>query len=184
MQAGLHQERMGDQRFGTPEETAAEAPRVLQRRPGNQSNSKKINVGKTLQVRRGVMRKVWRGITTAVLGLTLSGGVAQAGTLTTPLIAPPAPEYANDCTVINVSNQPVTVTVEVIGLFSSQSNSTTCTIPPGDLKDFCAAFLQGPGFCKVTSPLGTDTLRKAVRAVLMTSKTTAPFQIEAIIEAR
>jgi len=130
------------------------------------------------------MRKVWRGITTAVLGLTLSGGVARAGTLTTPLIAPPAPQYANDCYVINVSNQPVTVTVKMVGLFGSQGDTNTCTIPPGDLSDFCAAFLQGAGFCKVTSPLATDALRRAVRAVLMTSKTTAPFQIEAIVEAR
>lgn len=57
------------------------------------------------------MRKVLRSMTMVVLGLALNKGLAQAGTLTTPFVFPPS-AVGNIRTVTNVSNQPITVTVE------------------------------------------------------------------------
>lgn len=127
------------------------------------------------------MRKILKSMTTAVLSLALSQGVAQAGALTTPLVAPVS-AVANICTVTNVSSQPITVTVEMIGL-SDNKNMNTCTIPPGDLKDFCETFLGGPGFCRVSSTMSTEALRKAVRAVMVTHQPSAPYGVEGVIEA-
>lgn len=71
----------------------------------------------------------------------------------------------------------------MIGL-SNNKGMNTCILPPGDLTDFCEAFLSGPGFCRVTSTVATEALRKAVRAVMVTHQPNSPYGVEAVIEAR
>jgi hypothetical protein len=102
---------------------------------------------------------------------------ANAGTLTTPALFQGGSNQ-NVCVAINIGTTPVMVTVKMTGL-SGATDSDTCTMQPNDVGDSCQAFLNEMAFCRVTS-----TKITSVRAVMMNRSTTAPFTINATVEAR
>jgi hypothetical protein len=115
------------------------------------------------------------------LGLLLAlSQAATAGTLTTPTLFQGSGQ--NVCIAINVGNQPLTVTVEIVGFFGG-GNEDTCALQPGN-PEGCQAFHNGAGYCKVTAAGTNNVVRQNVRAVMMNRNTTAPFTINATVEAR
>jgi len=102
---------------------------------------------------------------------------ASAGILTSSALFTGGPSGQNVCVAINVGRAPISVTVEVIGL--SSSDSETCTVQPNDVSSSCQAALADFAFCRVTT---ANT--KSVRAVLMNRSTASPFTVFATAEVR
>jgi hypothetical protein len=102
---------------------------------------------------------------------------SSAGTLKTSALFLGGPSAQNICVAINVGPSPMKITVEVIGL--NGTDTETCTVQPNDIDSSCQAFLAEFAFCKVTA--GNV---KNVRAVMMNRSTASPFTIFATSEAR
>jgi hypothetical protein len=119
----------------------------------------------------------------AVLGITFAlalGSSAWAASLTTPALFAGGPSGQNVCVAINVGTTPVVVTVEVVGLFATDSD--TCTLQPNDVDSNCQAFRTNDmAYCRVTAPA---TKLKFIRAVMMNRSTVSPFTIHATVDAR
>lgn len=116
-----------------------------------------------------------------ITGLVLVlGGIAEAGTITTPTLFQGSGQ--NVCVVTNVSAVPRQVKVEIVGFFDT-GDEATCLLDPGD-PEGCQAFLNGAGYCKVTAAGTNADVRTRFRAVMMNRNTTAPFTINATVEAR
>jgi hypothetical protein len=110
-----------------------------------------------------------------------SFGPASAGALFTPIIF----IGGNDqllCIANNVSPNTITVRVTIIGFFAS-SPVEVCTLAPGD-KFGCQQFLNDQsGHCRIVSSISTPDLRAGVRGVMFSRITTAPFTVDAIVQA-
>jgi hypothetical protein len=102
---------------------------------------------------------------------------SSAGILKTSALFLGGPSAQNICVAINVGPSPMKITVEVIGL--NGTDTETCTVQPNDIDSSCQAFLAEFAFCKVTaSNVGN------VRAVMMNRSTASPFTIFATSAAR
>jgi hypothetical protein len=122
----------------------------------------------------------------AVIGLAaafLQFGTANAdGQIATPILL-----LSNDtdqvlCIVNNVSNAPVTVRVQILGVVSG-SSTDTCTLAVND-RGGCQVPFFGAGRCRVLINGATnEQVRDRVRAVMFTRAITAPFAIEAVVQA-
>ena len=107
-------------------------------------------------------------------------GAAHAGTLSTPMIFKGGGDQLV-CIASNVSSQPITVRVTIIGVLGNASS--TCTLPAGD-NDGCQAFRNNDaGRCTITATGEQSELRARVRGVLFTRKITSPFTIEGAVQA-
>jgi hypothetical protein len=125
---------------------------------------------------------VLRGVIT-VVALTFSHVVANAGTISTPILFLSNNTNQVVCVANNVTSGPITVTVRIIGLVSGGSTST-CTLPATDRAGCQLAFF-GAGQCRISNPsLTHQQVRDRVRGVMFTRPTTSPFAIEAVVEAR
>lgn len=117
----------------------------------------------------------------ALFFTTLSLGVANAGTLSTPILFTGGVNQLI-CIANNVSNQPITVTVRMIGL--TGTSIETCTLPAGDNQG-CQEFRNNDAaHCTITAGVEQSELRARVRGVMFSRRTTsAPFTIEAVVQA-
>ena len=111
--------------------------------------------------------------------LVLGVSVSSAGTLTTPALF--AGSAQNVCVVINVGTTPADVTIQMIGLTSTDTE--TCAgetaVQPNDINSSCQAAVNDFAFCRVTS-----TKSKSLRVVMFNRQTTAPFTINAAVDGR
>ena len=107
---------------------------------------------------------------------------AGAGRLVTPPLFSGGANHQNVCVAINVGNQPIEVTVEIIGLLADESD--TCTVLPNDLDSSCQVAIEDFAFCRVITDFGQPRTTRVVRVVLMNRLTIAPFTIETAVEAR
>lgn len=117
----------------------------------------------------------------AVLAVALSHfGAAQARTISTPMIFKGGGDQLV-CIASNVSSQPITVRVTIIGVLGNASS--TCTLPAGD-NDGCQAFRNNDaGRCTITAAGEQSEVKARVRGVLFTRKITSPFTIEGAVQA-
>jgi len=96
---------------------------------------------------------------TTVLMLTLAGA-AQAAVLVTPLFMALGTNDA-DCTIVNVGNQPRTVTIDVVSSLGTVQESFTGLVNPGTIG---LEFESNPGgsrYCRFTVEGGKQTWRAA-----------------------
>ena len=122
--------------------------------------------------------RIPRILLTMALGIGFALGLvasASAGSLKTSALFLGGSQ--NVCVVINVGTAQTTVTVQMIGLSSTVSD--TCVIQPNDIDTSCQLALADFAFCKVTAPNVS-----IIRAVMINRSTAAPFTIFATSEAR
>lgn len=128
---------------------------------------------------RSFIRRIIAGSAFTLLSL----GVAQAGGIFTPILF----LGGNDqliCIANNVSGAPLTVRVRIIGVLPANSAQQTCTLPVGD-KNGCQAFLAGSGHCRIfVDALTTEQVQLRVRGVMFSRITTAPFTVDAVVQAQ
>ena len=107
---------------------------------------------------------------------------AQAGNITTPILFLGASNQLV-CVANNVSTSTVTVNVTIVG--ATTSVTQTCTLHSGD-RAGCQAFKNNDaGHCIIAVPsLSSSQVATDLRGVLFTRKTTSPFTLEAVVEAR
>jgi len=126
------------------------------------------------------MKRTWRTLLTTAMGIGLTFGLAasaSAGTLKTSALFQGGASSQNVCVAINVGPAPITVTVQMIGL--SSTDTETCLVLPNDINSSCQASVNDFAFCRVTSSNTGN-----VRAVMMNRLIVAPFTINATSEAR
>ena len=122
-----------------------------------------------------------RRIFASLVGLLQSIGIANAGTLSTPIIFLGGGNQLI-CIANNVSLQAITVTVRIVGF--SGTSQQVCTLAAGDTNG-CQAFRNNDaGHCRIISNLEQTELQARARGVLFSRSTTAPFLIRALVQAQ
>lgn len=106
---------------------------------------------------------------------------ANAGTISTPILFLGSSNQTV-CIASNVTTASVTVRVAIIGIVSGGA-AATCTLPSND-RAGCEAFFNGAGQCRISiANITNDQVRERVRGVMFLRRTTAPFAIEAVVQA-
>jgi hypothetical protein len=114
---------------------------------------------------------------------TLSLGVASAGTISTPILFLSNNTNQVVCVASNVSASSVTVNVFIRGIVSGGATST-CTLPASD-RGGCQVPFFGAGQCRIAvTGLTNAQVREVVRGVMFTRSTSAPFALEAVVQAQ
>jgi len=120
----------------------------------------------------------------AAAGALISASVftAGAGSISTPII------YLGDgnqlvCIANNVSSITVKVTVTIVGV--TQSSSQTCTLHSGD-RVGCPVFRNNDsGHCIIeVAALSDSQVFSDLRGVLFSRQTVSPFNVETAVDAR
>lgn len=106
---------------------------------------------------------------------------AHAGSISTPILFLGSSNQTV-CIASNVTAGTITVGVRIIGIVSGGA-SDTCTLPPND-RGGCEVFFNGAGQCRISvANLTNGEVRQRVRGVMFLRRTTAPFSIEAVVQA-
>lgn len=123
-----------------------------------------------------------RSILASMVFTLLPLGVAQAGSVKTPMIFLGGGTQLV-CIANNVHSAQVTVVVKIIGTVDNAQQS--CVLPAGD-RDGCQAFKNGQaGYCVISIAGMTNAeVATRVRGVLFTRKTVAPFAMEGTVQAQ
>ena len=125
---------------------------------------------------------VLRGVIT-VVALTFSHVVANAGTISTPILFLSNNTNQVVCVANNVGTTSISVVVTIRGLVSGGATST-CALSPSD-RGGCQVAFFGAGQCRISNPnLTNQQLRDRVRGVMFTRPTTSPFALEAVVQAQ
>ena len=129
-----------------------------------------------------IARGVARSVAAAAAALLLYAGTANAGSISTPILFLGGTNQLI-CIANNVGSGNVTVRVRIIGTITTTTE--TCTIPPND-PGGCQHFLNDQsGYCVIFNNNITDAQLKArVRGVMFTRSTSAPFAIQAVVQAQ
>jgi hypothetical protein len=116
--------------------------------------------------------------------LLLQLGVAQAGSIFTPIIFLGAGNQIV-CVANNVSAETIRVTVRIVGLTNGGVSTETCTLAAGDFAG-CQIFRNDDGgHCQIiVANTEQDHARAVVRGVLFSRRITAPFTTDAIVQAQ
>jgi hypothetical protein len=126
-----------------------------------------------------ILRATIAGLAVAVLQLA----TANAGTISTPILL-----LSNDtdqvlCIATNVSGAPITVKVTILGVISG-APTQTCTLPVNE-RAGCSVVFFGAGQCRILiTGLTHDQVLERVRGVMFTRAISAPFAIEAVVQAQ
>jgi len=126
-----------------------------------------------------------RSIRVLATALLLSAGstAALAGTLSTPiLLIDGASQIA--CIANNVSGAMITVTVRLLAMGSTASNTGTCTLPPNDRSGCVVALSNTSAHCRITVAGQTQAQTQASVRGLIFTRTIASPAIVATAEAR
>src|SRR5690348_4439328 len=108
-------------------------------------------------------------------------GTANAGSIFTPALFLGSSNQIV-CIATNTTNATLTVTVRIIGILGNSQD--TCMLAPND-PGGCQVFRADSGYCKITvAALSNAQVGQQVRGVLFTRKTSAPFALEAVVQAQ
>jgi hypothetical protein len=126
---------------------------------------------------------VLRGTIIGLAAAFLQIGAANAdGFIATPILLLSNNTDQVLCIANNVSNAPVTVKVQILGVVSG-SSTDTCTLAVND-RGGCQVPFFGAGRCKIFINGATnEQVRDRVRAVMFTRPISSPFAIEAVVQA-
>jgi hypothetical protein len=128
-----------------------------------------------------VIRAVVRNISGAAAALLLCAGAASAGSIATPFLFLGSANNLG-CVVTNVSGAFINVRVKIVGV--AKTTAQNCNIAPND-RGTCQIFLPQGGYCVISNNNLTDEqLRQRVRGALISSSTSAPFAVEAVVQAQ
>jgi len=124
---------------------------------------------------------LFRRISAYVAVATLQFGVAQAGSISTPILFTGGGNQLM-CIANNVSASAIRVTVSVIGLIGTTTQA--CTLPAGDNVG-CQVFRNNDAaHCVISSGVEQSELKARVRGVMFARRTTsAPFTIDVAVQA-
>jgi len=109
-------------------------------------------------------------------------GAANAGAIYTPALFLGSSTQLV-CIATNTTGGVVNVRVTIVGVLGTATD--TCALDPND-GGGCQVFRDNDaGYCKISvTGLSNAQVAQQVRGVLFTRKTTAPFAIEAVVQAQ
>lgn len=109
---------------------------------------------------------------------------AQAGKIVTPMLYLSNNTNQLICIATNASSSSINVKVKILGNLAG-TGTEECTLAAGDTEG-CAAFLNdNAGHCRISiSGISDSDVRSKVRGVMFSRTTSAPFALEAVVEAR
>ena len=127
---------------------------------------------------------VTRNVLAGMAFMLLPLGAADAGSLFTPIIFAGSGNQVV-CIANNIGTQSIKVTVRIVGLISGAISAQTCTLAAGDFGG-CQVFRNNDGgHCQIlVSTLEQDQVRAQVRGVMFSRKTSSPFTVESVVQAR
>jgi len=127
---------------------------------------------------------ILRTFVTGLAALFLQLGAANAGGISTPILFLSNNTTQVVCIANNVTaSATLSVTVKIIGIVSGGSTDT-CSLPATD-RGGCQVVFSGAGQCRISiAGFTNQQVRDSVRGVMFTRPITAPFALEAVVQAQ